>query len=279
MSEFINLTPPKGGASAQNAFDIFKGSWAYDVPVDGTVTGKYETFRRTPPGIAMMQQHFPDHGNFDVLELGPHEGEHSFHLNKMVRHVYAIEGRPANFLKCLVVKNELAMHRVRFAVGDFVQYLASPASSKTWDLTYCCGVLYHMADPAELLRLISTKSRRLILTTQVFDWEAMKIADAHTESIKLFPTNWCRDTEQSPTRHEAKTGVYDYHRRVYFDTARQSVLGHGASHTLHAHMISADTLKRIIEDVGGKLLHWQVHTNPRGPTTDAVVDFSHLHGG
>lgn len=277
MSEdrFIDLRPPQVGPSPSTAFRIFEGDWAYHVPVEGTKTGTMQVFVRQPRTIHLLKEYFPDHADLDVLELGPHEGEHTFHLNNLpVRHIYAIEGRPANFLKCLIVKNELGLSRARFAVGDFVQYMA--ANKTVWDIAYCCGVLYHMTDPAEVLRLLARTCRGMILNTAVFDLDQMKAADART-SDEQFPTNWLRDVSPDGREHKAASGTYIYHRREYHTSAHSEIMGHGNSHAGEANLVSAATLRQIITDVGGAILQWDDAPNPRSPNVVCVVKFEANH--
>lgn len=274
---FINLLPPEGGAASANAFNIFKGHWAYEIPVPNVTTGTMSAFKHEPIGVRLIKEHFPNHTDFDVLELGSHEGEHSYHLNNLpVRHVYGIEGRPANFLKCLIVKNELGLNRVRFAVGDFIQYLRF--CKKQWDLTYCCGVLYHMSDPAEVLRLISTTTKRLVLSTAIFDWKEMSAADERTKNAQ-FPTNWLRDINPRGYQHRNNEGkIYTYYPRTFHQSTLNTIVGHGNSHADHANLIDAHTLRKILEDLGGNILYWNVAPDERTPSAEAVIDFSHLHG-
>lgn len=269
--DFIDLTPSPRGAAPANAFNIFRGDWAYAVPGAEAETGERETFLRAPVGITMMQRYFPDHADFEVLELGPHEAEHTFHLNNLpVRHVYAIEGRPANFLKCLIVKNEVGLERARFALGDFVIYLSS--SQKVWDLAYCCGVLYHMADPVRVLRLLSQRCKRLVMTTAVFDLEEMRAADRRSESSR-FPTNWLQDVSCEGHPHDLDGRTYTYHRRTFRVSPKQVILGHGNPHSAFANIISAATLRQAVGDVGGTIAHWNETSNDREPSVECVVTF------
>ena len=84
-----------------------------------------------------------------------------------VASVVAIEANPRAFLKCLLVKQMMALERVNFLFGDFNAYLH--ASSETFDLCVASGVLYHMQDPVGLLAAIAQKSQELFLWTQYYD--------------------------------------------------------------------------------------------------------------
>jgi hypothetical protein len=264
--EFLNLTPPPSGASPANAVNIFRGHWAYKLPMEGVESGQMTSFFSEPPGVKLLKKHYPNHRDFDLLELGPHEGEHSYHLNSIVRHAYAVEGRPANYLKCLVVKNELGLNNVRFALGDAVEYLK--LGKHRWDIGYCAGFLYHMADPAAVIRLLAQRTKRLILTTVVMDWKEMEAADQRTADDQ-FPTNWTKFIEREP--HEVRG--YEYFRRIFQSSEAGTVLGHGASHTEYAHLVTAETLKRIIADAGGRILWFERFVDHRSPHVETVVEF------
>ena len=98
-----------------------------------------------------------------VLELGPLEGGHTYMLHKVGANVTAIEANKRGFLKCLIVKELLKLDRARFLFGNFVPWLA--AGPHRFDLVWATGVLYHMSDPFELLRLIAASTDRVHIWT------------------------------------------------------------------------------------------------------------------
>jgi hypothetical protein len=81
--------------------------------------------------------------------------------------VLALEANTNAFLRCLVTKEILGLQRVRYLCGDFRQYLSS--SQDFFDITFACGVLYHMLDPVQLLFDISRLCRQLFLWTHYFE--------------------------------------------------------------------------------------------------------------
>ncbi len=86
----------------------------------------------------------------------------------------AIEANNNAYLKCLVVKELLGMSRCSFLYGDVVGYLEQRDSD--FDVCWCAGILYHMADPVRLLQLISGRASRLYIWTHYYD-EAVIAAD------------------------------------------------------------------------------------------------------
>jgi hypothetical protein len=72
-------------------------------------------------------------------------------------------------MKCLIAKEILELHRVRFLIGDFIKYLEENIG--TFDLILASGVLYHMKDPLTLIQLLAKRTSRLYLWTHYYDNE------------------------------------------------------------------------------------------------------------
>lgn len=273
MERTANLDIPDSGPWAGTAFDIFKGHWAYEIPVKGTSTGTMRTFDIEPPALTILKEYFPDYRGCDVLELCPHEGEQSFHLSKSgVGEVYAIEGEPVNFLKCLIVKNELKLHNVTFAVGDFVKYLED--SKRIWDIIYCSGVLHHMKNPAKLIELLAKRGRRVIIRTIVFDRESMQQVDEGTERDQ-FATFWLKDIDPSGYRFRSESGDYVYYCRKFVDGEFNAIMRRCSSYEFEANLVDADTLLKMLINVGGSIRYWSSATGSREPMAHAAVYFEH----
>ncbi len=267
----INLMVPSGGPSPQSEFDIFDGHWAYHIPVENTRTGSRPTFFHQPNLIKLIKTFYPAHAEYDVLELGPHEGEHSFHLHHLpVRHVYSIEGRPTNFLKCLIVKNQLFLDRVRFSVGNFVEYLKF--GKKKWDIIYCSGVLYHMSDPVEVINFISKRTKILALSTHVYHEEQMRSADERTAQDR-YPTGWLNSIDQDGIEVERLGLNLIYYPRRFSETAEQQISGQGASHSMFANFMLYEDIVRVVATLGGSIVHAEDTGNGRGPHVDMIIEF------
>lgn len=158
--------------SPQNAVDIFRDRWASDL---GSVLGVSGT--GTVPLFAgddrprMAAGVFGTEGRLDgldVLELGPLEGGHTYQLEQLgARSVTAVEASVEAYLKCLVVKETLGLQRSRFLLGDVVEFLA--ANRSRFDLVFCSGILYHMADPLALIREVAKVADRCFIWTHYYD--------------------------------------------------------------------------------------------------------------
>lgn len=84
-------------------------------------------------------------------------------LHNAGANVTAIEANKRGYLKCLIVKELLRLDRARFLFGNFVPWLV--AGGHRFDLVWATGVLYHMSDPLELLRLIAACADRVHIWT------------------------------------------------------------------------------------------------------------------
>lgn len=155
--------------SKQTAVDIFRGEWSSRLP-DGLRSGEVPLFaddriewlagRVSPAGL-------------NVLELGPLEGGHSYMLERFgANRVVAVEANRRAFLRCLVVKEIFGLQRVEFVCGDLIEYLRQ--TDESFDLCLASGVLYHMRDPAQMLRLAARVSDRLYLWTHYYDAELVR---------------------------------------------------------------------------------------------------------
>jgi hypothetical protein len=157
---------------AENGVRLFEGEWSSALP--GMTTGGgvplFEDGR-----IVWFEEQLGSFSNQRVLELGPLEGGHSFMMAQRGADVLAIEANVRAYLRCLVTKELMGIARVRFLLGDFGRYLA--ASPPRFDFVLASGVLYHMTDPVELLRLIAKTSGSIGLWTHYYDRDVIQARD------------------------------------------------------------------------------------------------------
>jgi SAM-dependent methyltransferase len=155
--------------SNQTAVDIFRGEWTSQLP-NGLRSGSIPLF--ADERIAWLGRKMSVKGA-NVLELGPLEGGHSYMLEHLgANRVVSVEANRRAFLRCLVVKEILGLRGVEFLCGDFVKYVRE--TEESFDLCIASGVLYHMPDPVELLRLVARVSDRLYLWTHYYDAERIR---------------------------------------------------------------------------------------------------------
>ena len=160
--------------SDQNVIDVFQGTWASRLPDEfGLVTKPGESELFDDDRVAWIEEVFGAFTDWNILELGPLEGGHSYMLhNRNAKKIVSVEANTRSFLKCLCVKEVLKLDRVEFKLGDFMAYLKT--DTEKYDMVLASGVLYHMSKPIELLEMISRVSERLFIWTHYFDEEAVR---------------------------------------------------------------------------------------------------------
>jgi hypothetical protein len=157
--------------SPMSALSLFEGEWSSQFPqafVGGSGgPGGADLFEDAR--IHWLLDELGPVAGWNVLELGPLEGGHTYMLDRAGARVTAIESNSHAYLKCLVGK-ELVGGSPRFLYGDFMVYLEDARRrGEHFDLVVASGVLYHMQEPLELLELLGDVSSRIFLWTHYFD--------------------------------------------------------------------------------------------------------------
>ena len=252
------LTP-----SAQTQVDVFGGQWAFELPLEGVITGVGKGFANPHPVVHMAEQIFGSLEGMSCLELGPFEGEISYALHHSGAQVTSIEVRRLNFLKCLVVKNVLDLSRVTFGIGDFMKHLEEPGPQ--YDICIASGVLYHMREPVRLIELLSKRCKRILIGTnyiapQIFDLANIPDSSGLSPVGCTFP-----DPEGELFEHGGLT-VRQY-RMVYpFDPDIHAIYGAGGPE-MFSNMLTDVDILRAVEHFGFRVVG-EVKNDPnadRGP--------------
>jgi SAM-dependent methyltransferase len=158
LDQYVRSAP-----SEANAVNVFKGEWWSALPgrLAGVPAGNLPLFDDKRMHWAI--QTLGGVAGRSVLELGPMEAGHTWMLEQAgAASIVAIEANSRCFLKCLIVKEVVGLHKARFLHGDFEEYLRGPA--ERFDAVIASGVLYHMRNPVELLQNIAR------VTDRVFIW-------------------------------------------------------------------------------------------------------------
>ena len=94
-----------------------------------------------------------------VVDLGCLEGGYSVEFARHGYDALGIEARQQSFNRCEFVRRELGLANLRFAHDD----VRNVAAYGPFEITFCCGLLYHMEDPAAFLELIASVTTRLLI--------------------------------------------------------------------------------------------------------------------
>ena len=147
--------------------------WIFQFRIDGNDYGgaisavgdvRVERFFRFAPHAA------------NILELGALEGAQTFLLAERpgVKRVLALEGREANLRKARFVRELLRVEKAEFAQANLEE--ADLSSHGQFDAVFCCGLLYHLPKPWELIERLPAIAPVLFLwTVYAAENEAMEL--------------------------------------------------------------------------------------------------------
>jgi len=157
----------------QNAIDALPG-WSSSFPKRGLKAGTIPLFQ--DGRVLSALEAYGSIEGAEILEVGPLEAMHTFILNgRRPANIDAIEANQSCFLRCLVTKEILKLDKASFYLGDIQGWLEE--TDKTYDFALASGVLYHMPDPGEFLRLLSKRAKAIFLWTHFFDDDVMPASD------------------------------------------------------------------------------------------------------
>jgi hypothetical protein len=136
--------------------------WVFQFRIDGADYGG----AISAAGDGRMEQFFrfaPDVEN--ILELGALEGAQTFVLAERsgVKKIVALEGRAANLRKAQFVQSLLRVENVAFSQANVEE--ADLSIYGKFDAVFCCGLLYHLPKPWELIQKLPSIAPILFLWT------------------------------------------------------------------------------------------------------------------
>ncbi len=157
----------KSAPTSQNALDIFKGEWASRFPGNvSLVAGTVPLFEDNR--VAWAIEKFNGVQSKHILEFGPLEAGHTYMLEKNgADSITAVEANSRAYLKSLIVKEVMGLQKAHFLYGDCVEYLRT--NTKKFDVCLASGILYHMANPVELISLIAKASDQVFIWTHYYN--------------------------------------------------------------------------------------------------------------
>ncbi|MFB3916101.1 MAG: class I SAM-dependent methyltransferase [Terriglobales bacterium] len=150
-----------------------RGPWITKFTIDGNSYGGWFD-AVNDPRVEQFHRAFP--AARSVLERGSLEGGHTiaFARTPGVSQVVALEGRAENISRAQFVVELLKLPNVRFEQIN-LEYRETLASFGIFDAVYCCGLLYHLPRPWELLKQIARTPGNLFLSTHYSAPETAKV--------------------------------------------------------------------------------------------------------
>jgi tRNA (mo5U34)-methyltransferase len=161
--------------------------WFYEFALpDGTTTRsdipadvlRIHTSRRDKL-VRIIKELVPNAVNLTAVDFASHEGYYSIELARHFHHVRGIEIRPESVSAARLITKALGIHNVEYTEAD-LQYLSYSEDLRA-EFVLVYGLLYHLENPIQILRLASRLSRRhILIETQVFPFDLSgKIEDGH----------------------------------------------------------------------------------------------------
>lgn len=141
------------------------GPWTTRFRVDGQVIGGSYEVSEDDPLLRGLIDHAPVTRR--VLELGCMEGGRTFPLARRVGHVVGVDARREHLQRARLIEQTLGVANVTFLESDLET--GDLAALGTFDVIYNVGLLYHLSDPARLLRQCAEVAPEMLLWTHVVD--------------------------------------------------------------------------------------------------------------
>lgn len=116
----------------------------------------------------MFETVFPgDRAGVRVADLGCLEGGYAVELARMGFDVTGVEVRSSNIAACEFVKQRVDLPNLRFVQDDAMNI----ARHGRFDAIFCCGLLYHLDRPKQLLEALGAICDRLLYIQTHFSTE------------------------------------------------------------------------------------------------------------
>ena len=97
-------------------------------------------------------------GQVKVIDLGCLEGGYSVEFAKLGFNTLGIEARQENIDKCNYAKEHLNLPNLNFALDD----VRNMAKYGKFDVTLCYGLLYHLDDPINFIKIMSECTTKML---------------------------------------------------------------------------------------------------------------------
>jgi Methyltransferase domain len=103
---------------------------------------------------------FPgDKSRIKLIDLGCLEGGYTVEFARLGLNALGLDVREANIEACRYVQSKVNLPNLDFVKDD----VWNTATYGPFDITFCCGLFYHVDKPRELLKLLSTVTNKLLI--------------------------------------------------------------------------------------------------------------------
>lgn len=152
--------------------------WITKYDVDGVSSGGWFD-APNDSRLDLFRQSFPEARR--ILELGALEGGHTIGLARRpgVDFVLGVEGRAANLQRALLAQELFAVPNIQFIQANLETITL--AEFGAFDAIYCCGLLYHLPEPWQLVKQFAGVAPGLFLWTHC---AAEELADVFLHGYK-----------------------------------------------------------------------------------------------
>jgi hypothetical protein len=135
-------------------------------PDEGFTMDSYPWFVSTR---RILNTVFPgDKSHIRLVDLGCLEGGYAVEFARMGFQVLGVEVRDSNIAACNYVKSKTDLPNLTFAKDDAWNI----AKYGTFDVVFCCGLLYHLDKPKEFLETISSITTKLVILQTHFSTDS-----------------------------------------------------------------------------------------------------------
>ena len=114
-----------------------------------------------------------DKKNVRIADLGCLEGGYSVEFARMGFQVLGIEVRDVNIEACNYVKSKTSLPNLEFVKDDAWNI----AKYGSFDVVFCCGLLYHLDQPKQFLKLLSSVTTKLLIVQTHFSTVSDELKD------------------------------------------------------------------------------------------------------
>jgi SAM-dependent methyltransferase len=141
---------------------------------------------------------FPgDKAPFRLADLGCLEGGYAVEFARMGFQVLGLDVRAANIAACQYVKAHTHLPQLNFAQDD----ARNIARYGSFDVVFCCGLLYHLDHPKQFLETLSTVTKKLVILQTHFAEADQRARDRLPRLVRLMLSKLWRDEQTSADKY------------------------------------------------------------------------------